>query len=64
MRIAPNNRVALSCDIATQVMLNPEAMINFICIASDEISLVEYQRIYCRFFDSLSTIKNKTNLKS
>lgn len=46
------------------MMLNPEAMANFVCIVAEEVSLSELERISVRFQISLKNIEKKQNLEN
>lgn len=50
--------------IANEVYKNPDAASNFICTVADEVSMVEFERIYFLFLNSLRTNYKTTNMQN
>lgn len=45
-------RQKIQTEIANKILLNPDLMINFISFVTEEISMVELERIYSKFSKS------------
>ena len=55
-------RVLYAQQIVNQMMLNPDAASLFVCTVANEVSMIEFERIYGMYCRNLKTIHKTTNL--
>ena len=57
-----NPRVVYATNIQNEILKKPAAIQNLICAVADECSMIDLERIYIKFINSLKVTQDRLNI--